>query len=86
MPRLRLRHMSSRARKIIEEALALPKDELVSVVAELQQSVEATDSPAEIEEAWRSEIGRRLRSLKGGSAVTFDGEQVDRELSKLLEE
>jgi hypothetical protein len=78
--------MSSRARKVIEEALALPKNELVRVVAELQESVEATDSPEEIEGAWRDELVDRLRSLKNGTAVLHDGDEVDAELSKVLEE
>lgn len=78
--------MSSRARKIIDEALALPKEDLVRVVAELQQSVEATDSPDEVAAAWRDEIVQRLRSLKDGSAILHDGDEVDRELSKILEE
>lgn len=78
--------MMSRARKIIEEALALPKEELLLVVAELQESVESIDSPEEIDAAWRDEIVKRLRSLQDGSAVLHDGEEVDRELSKILEE
>jgi putative addiction module component (TIGR02574 family) len=78
--------MTSRARKIIEEALALPKEELVRVVAELQESVEATDSPEELEAAWHDELVRRLRSIKDGSAVLHDGDEVDRELSKILED
>jgi hypothetical protein len=54
--------MSSQARRIIEEALALPKEELVRLVAELQEQVEASDSPAEIEAAWNDELVKRLRN------------------------
>lgn len=78
--------MSARARKIIEEALALPKNELVRVVAELQDNVEASDSSDEVEAAWRDELVARLRSLKDGSAVLHDGDGVDAELAKILEE
>ena len=78
--------MTSRARKIIDDALALPKDELVGIVAELQQRVEATDSQQDTDAAWRDEVARRVRSIKDGSAVLFDGDQVDRELSEILEE
>lgn len=78
--------MSSRARQIIEEALALPKDELVRVVAELQEQVEATDSDSDVEAAWRDEIVRRMRSIQDGSAVLHDGDEVDAELAKILEE
>jgi hypothetical protein len=78
--------MSSRARQIIEEALALPKEELVRVVAALQEQVEATDSPAEVDAAWRDELAKRLRSIKDGSAILHDGDEVDAELAKILEE
>jgi len=78
--------MTSRARKVIEEALALPKEELLQVVAELQESVEATDSSDDIDTAWRDEIVRRLRSIEDGSALLHDGDDVERELSKILEE
>lgn len=78
--------MSSRAKKIIDEALSLPKDELIDVVAELQQRVVATDSQGDVDAAWNAEIVRRVRAIQSGSAVLMDGEQVDRELAAILEE
>ena len=78
--------MSARARKVIEDALTLPKDELVRVVAELQYRVEQTDSTDDVDGAWQEEIVARLRSIQDGSAVLSDGDQVDAELSRVLEE
>lgn len=78
--------MTGRARKVIEDALTLPKDELVRVVAELQDRVEQTDSTDDVDAAWQDEIVARLRSIKDGSAVLYDGDQVDAELSRVLEE
>jgi len=78
--------MSARARKVIEDALTLPKDELVRVVAELQDRVEETDSTDDVDTAWQDEIVARLRSIKDGSAVLYEGDQVDAELSRVLEE
>lgn len=78
--------MSARARKVIEDALALPKDELVRVVAELQDLVEQIDSPNDVDAAWQDEIVDRLRGIKGGSAVLYEGSQVDAALCRLLEE
>ena len=78
--------MTSRAKKIIDEALSLPKDELIDVVAELQQRVVATDSQGDIDTAWNAEIVRRVRAIQAGSAVLLDGDQVDRELDGVLEE
>jgi hypothetical protein len=77
--------VTSRARKIIDEALSLPKEELVDVVTELQRHVAATDSQSDIDSAWNGEIVRRLRAIQAGSAVILDGDQVERELSELLE-
>jgi hypothetical protein len=78
--------MTSRAKKIIDEALSLPKDKLVDVVAELQQRAVATDSPCDIDAAWNAEILRRVRAIQSGKAVLLDGDDVDRELAGILEE
>jgi hypothetical protein len=77
--------VTSRARKIIDEALSLPREELVDVVAELQRDVAATDSQSDIDRAWNGELVRRIRAIQAGSAVLLDGDQVERELSELLE-
>ncbi len=47
---------------------------------ELRESVEAADSPEEIEAAWREEIARRLQSLEDGTAVLVDGEESSRRI------
>lgn len=78
--------MTARAKKIIDEALSLPKDELIDVVAELQQRLVATDSQGDVDNAWNAEIVRRVRAIQAGSGVLLDGDQVDRELDGVLEE
>jgi hypothetical protein len=78
--------MTSRAKKIIDEALSLPKEELVDVVAELQQRVVATDSQTDVDTAWNVEILRRVRAIQAGQAVLLDGDEVDHELAGILEE
>lgn len=78
--------MTSRAKKIIDAALSLPKEELVDIVAELQQQVVATDSQADVDDAWNVEILRRVRAIQAGKAVLLDGDEVDRELADILEE
>lgn len=72
--------MSSRARKILEEALSLPEEERLLIVTELQNSLEPAATPEEIEAAWRDEIVRRVRSIEDGTAVLHDGDAVLREL------
>lgn len=85
-PPRNLRPMTGRARKIIDEALTLPTDELIGLVAELQDRVEETDSQEDIDAAWSGEIARRLRAVQAGTATLIDGDQVERELAEILEE
>lgn len=78
--------MTSRARKILEEALALPEEDRVYLVEALQESIEHVESQEEVDAAWREEIVRRVRSIKDGTAVLHKLEDVERELSQILEE
>ncbi|MGE0461491.1 MAG: addiction module protein [Vicinamibacterales bacterium] len=62
--------MTSRARELLREALALPVDERADVAAELLASLDdGSEDPAEVEAAWAAEIERRARRvLAGGPA------------------
>jgi hypothetical protein len=70
-----MQSMTSRARKILEEALALPREERLLIANELQESVEAADSPEEIEAAWHEEIVQRVQSIEDGTAALVDGKE-----------
>jgi putative addiction module component (TIGR02574 family) len=76
--------MSSRARKILEEALSLPEEDRLLIAAELRGSVDASSPPEEVEEAWRDEVVRRLKSIEDGSAVLHEWEDVERELLDIV--
>ena len=62
--------MTSRAQELLREALTLPSAERADVAAELLASLDAaeTDSPAEVEAAWASEIERRARRVMAGES------------------
>jgi hypothetical protein len=75
-----MQSMTSRARKILEEALALPKEERLLIAIELQESVEAADSSEEIEAAWHEEIVQRVQSIEDGTAVLVDGKKSSRRI------
>ncbi len=77
--------MTSQARKVLEQALALPEEDRLYLVEALQESLPA-ESQAEIDAAWKDELVRRARSIQDGSAVLVGIEDVDRELSAVLEE
>jgi hypothetical protein len=74
--------MTSRALKILQEALALPEDERALLIAELRRG--PMDSPEEVEQAWHDEIVNRLKSLKDGTAVLHDWADVERELDEIV--
>lgn len=78
--------MSARAREVIEDDRELAEDEIAGAVAELQDQAEQTGLPDDVDAAWQDEIVARLRSIKDGSAVLYDGDHVDAELSRLLGE
>jgi hypothetical protein len=83
-PQRRLFYMSSRARKILEEALSLPEEDRLLIAAELRGSVDAASPPEEVEDAWRDEVVRRLKSIEDGTAVLHEWEDVERELLDLV--
>jgi len=72
--------MTSQARKILEEALALPEEDRVYLVEALQESIEPVESQEEVDAAWREEIVRRVKSIEDGTAVLLDGDEVMHEL------
>jgi putative addiction module component (TIGR02574 family) len=72
--------MTSQARKILEEALALPEEDRLYLAEALQESVAPVESQEEIDAAWREEIVRRVKSIENGTAVLLDGDEVMREL------
>lgn len=72
--------MTSRARKIIEDALSLPAEERMLVVAELEDSLESEPSQGAIDLAWAEEIARRAEAIANGTAVYVDGEESARRI------
>ena len=74
-----MHEMTSQARKLLEEALALPEEERLYVIEALQESL-TIESQESIDAAWRDEVARRVRSIENGEAVLLDGDAVLREL------
>ena len=62
--------MTSAAKKILEDALALPQEEREELVEALSNSLE----PAELSPEWQSEIAQRIRKIEAGDAVFEDAE------------
>jgi len=70
--------MSSRAHKIIEEFFSLPEEEQAEVLEAIVPVDEAIDPEL------HAELERRVRSLKDGTAVLHDWEDVERELEEII--
>lgn len=69
--------MTSRARELLREALALPVDERADVAAELLASLDdGSEDPAEVEAAWAAEIERRARRVLAGGAAGASWQDV----------
>ncbi len=63
--------MTSAAKKILEEALALSEQEREELVSALSSSLE----PVELSPEWSSEIRRRIEKIERGEAELLDAEE-----------
>jgi len=74
--------MARGARDLLTEALELPLDERAKIAAELLESLE--DAEGEVEEAWASEIQKRVSAARAGELASTDWrtvlERVEREV------
>lgn len=63
--------MTSTAKKILDEALALSQEEREELVDALSNSLE----PMELSPGWEVEVARRMRKIENGEAVYHDVEE-----------
>jgi hypothetical protein len=69
--------------KILEEAFKEDPEDRALLVAELSSS-EGIATPQEVENAWREEIARRVKSLEDGTAVLHDWDEVREAIASIL--
>lgn len=60
--------MTSRARKLLDEVLALPQDEREELVSALTESLE----PVRVSPEWEAELARRVEAVASGEARVLD--------------
>ena len=72
--------------KILQEALALPREDRARVADELLRSLESEDAMTEAqwEAAWTPEIERRLRDLDEGRATAISYDEFQRRVRARL--
>lgn len=75
--------MTSAARDVLTQALALTPDERAKVAAELLESLQ--DSEEDVETAWAAEIQQRVAAARAGELESTDWRTVlDRIQSEVL--
>lgn len=68
--------MTSAAKKVLEQALALPQEDREDLLHALSTSLE----PVELDPAWQAEVDRRLSRIETGSASFRDAQEHLEEL------
>jgi hypothetical protein len=71
------------AKKILDDALALPEEDRVRVAERLLDSV-PQQTAEEIERAWTEEAFRRAEALARGETAALDGEAAVAQLESKL--
>jgi len=66
--------MTRGTRDLLQEALDLPLDERAKMAAELLESLQEAES--DVEEAWASEIQRRVAAARAGELASTDWRTV----------
>lgn len=66
--------MARETRDLLNEALELPLDERARIAAELLESLQ--EAEAEVEEAWATEIRKRVAAARAGELASTDWRTV----------
>lgn len=76
--------VTSSARKVLEEALALPEEDRRRVAEALLDSV-PRETEQEVESAWRDEVARRIAEVERGEVVLETWSEVKQRIRQTLD-
>lgn len=76
--------VTSSARKVLEEALALPEEDRRRVAEALLDSV-PRETEQEVESAWRDEVVRRIAEVDRGEVVLETWSEVKQRIRETLD-
>jgi putative addiction module component (TIGR02574 family) len=68
--------MSSETEKLFREAMALPREELQSLVERLLAALPREGTPGELEEEWNAEAVDRAEAYERGELSTLDASEA----------
>ncbi len=74
--------MTSTAKKILDEALALPEQDRAALVDALSESLETFEDDLSAE--WKTEITRRIKAIERGESRLIPGDEVEAQIRKTL--
>lgn len=74
--------MTSAAKKVLEEALALPSEDRAELMEALAESLDVAE--IRLTSAWQAEIGRRVEAVEQGESLLIPGDEVDARLRAAL--
>jgi putative addiction module component (TIGR02574 family) len=76
--------MTPQVSELLEKALALSEQDRGVIINRLIKSLDEGPAEAGVEEAWASEIERRVEEIRSGKAEMISGEEVRRRLATRL--
>lgn len=74
--------VTSTAKKILEQALALPEEEREALVDALAESLDRAQD--DLSDAWKAEIARRIEAVERGESKLIEGDEVEARLRAAL--
>ncbi len=74
--------VSSAAKKLLEQALLLPREERATLVEALNQSLEETG--AQLHPEWHCEIMRRIEAVERGDSSLIPCDELEDQIHKIL--
>ncbi|MGB5283416.1 MAG: addiction module protein [Polyangiales bacterium] len=74
--------MTSATKKILEDALALPEEQRATLVAALNESLEAAED--DLSPHWKAEIARRIEAVERGESSLIPGDEVEARIRETL--
>lgn len=74
--------MTAAAKKILEDALALPKPERAALIDALADSLVGEDD--DLTPEWKAEIARRIEAVERGESRLIPGDEVDARIRETL--
>lgn len=75
--------MTAEAKKLFEQALALPERERVALIDALADSIVSGDDD-DLGPEWKAEIARRIEAIERGESRLIPGDEVEARIRETL--